>query len=43
MVLINFLYVLPRHSDKKGIIIYNNLQAQKFWNLMEEASIPFIT
>jgi hypothetical protein len=33
MVLINSLYVLPRHADKVGIVIYDNLQAQEIMRL----------
>jgi hypothetical protein len=33
MVLINSLTVLPRHSDKVGIVIYDNLQAQEILRL----------
>jgi hypothetical protein len=33
LVLINSLYVLPRSSNKVGIIVYDNLQAQEIMRL----------
>jgi hypothetical protein len=33
MVLINSLYILPRHSDKIGIYMYDNPQAQEILRL----------
>lgn len=33
MILINSLYVLPRHSGKLGIILYDNVQSQEILRL----------
>jgi hypothetical protein len=33
MILCNSLYVLPRHANKVGIVIYDNLQAQEIFKL----------
>jgi hypothetical protein len=37
MVLINSLYVMPRHSDKIGIYMYDNPQAQEIMRLNGKA------